>query len=202
MKRKIIAYGLILAGAVPVLIQLILYFAGRLGTPIQINDEKLYNFYYKYGFGLVIFGFFAGIVMIVIGMNMLKKDKMTAKELNDEGDLMQGERLVLRHSTSSSIVTVTNMRVRYYGYYTKDLRRSATNLPDSDREDYPVNEIHTVKSLRNADMVRKSFIKVKGDWGIQLQMKNGTVINIPAADADTLSNRIDIILKGFLHLQQ
>lgn len=194
MKRKLIAYGLLVAGAVPVLFRIIIYIAAVTGNPIVIENEKLYNFYNEYGVGMLIFGFFAGILMIVIGLTMLKKDRMKANELKDENDLLQGERVILRHSTQSSIVTVTNQRVRYYGYYTKDLRRSAANLPDSDREDYPVNEIHGVKSLRNADMA-KSFIKVKGDWGIQLQMKNGSLVNIPASDADTLSNRIDIVLK-------
>lgn len=45
-------------------------------------------------------------------------------------------------------------------------------------------------------MFNSSVFKLKGYWGIQLMMKNGRTINIPAyGDAETLSNRIDITLK-------
>ncbi|MGE5406560.1 MAG: hypothetical protein ACM3NR_02510 [Methanosarcina sp.] len=50
--------------------------------------------------------------------------------------------------------------------------------------------------MKNSEMFKNSVIKVKGYWGIQMVMKNGRTINIPAyGDAETLSNRIDITIK-------
>jgi hypothetical protein len=194
MKRKLIAYGLIVLGGIPVLVKIILTIMGRLDQPLVINNEKLYNFYVENGVGITIGGFFIGIIMIVIGRMMLKKDKAASLEAEDEKHLNEGERVIFRQSTQESIVTVTNQRVRYYGFFTKDIKKNVINVPETDREDYLIKDIHTVKAVTNSDIL-KGRIKIKGNWGIQLGMKNGAIVNIPASKNEELANRIDIVIK-------
>jgi hypothetical protein len=196
MKRKLIAYGLIIVGAIPVIIKVALTFMARTDMNLEVNNEGFVKFYNEYGTGIIIGGFFAGIIMIVIGYMMLKKDRTVVMEMKDEADLDENERIVLKHKSQDSIVTVTNQRVRYYGFYTKDVKNKIKDAPDSDREDYRISDIQSVKSMLNSEMFKSSVIKLKGYWGIQMVMKSGKVVNIPAyGDAETLSNRIDITIK-------
>lgn len=78
MKNKLIAWALIIIGAVPVLVNCLLYMMARLDYSITIRDQSQYDFYVKYGIGTILTAFFAGILMIVIGTIMLKKEKQSS----------------------------------------------------------------------------------------------------------------------------
>lgn len=109
-------------------------------------------------------------------------------------DLIDGERLIHKQKGNSSIVTVTNQRIRYYGYYTSELSRSVSNLPISDREDYLLSDVSRVKAINSSDLMKVWFGR-DSKWGVRLEMKDGRIINIPASDQDVLANNIDIALR-------
>jgi hypothetical protein len=194
VKRKLIAWILIISGFIPVIFKSILYLMARLDYSVTIESRKLYDFYSAYGTGIIITAFFAGIVMIVAGLTMLKKEKYSRMATVEDKDLNVGERLIHKQNGDSSIVSVTNQRVRYYGFYTKELSNSVKNLPDSDREDYMISDILSVKAINSSDLM-KVWFGLDSKWGIQLKMKNGKIINIPASGQDILAGHIDVVIR-------
>lgn len=194
MKKKLIAWVLIIAGFIPVVLKSVLYFMARLDYSFTIGSQKLYDFYSAYGAGIILAAFFAGIVMIVAGLTMLKKEKYSRMATDEDKDLNEGERLIHKQNGDSSIVTVTNQRVRYYGFYTKQLSNSVKNLPDSDKEDYKISDIRSVKAINSSDLM-KVWFGLDSKWGIRLEMKNGKTINIPASGQDILAGHIDVVIR-------
>lgn len=192
MNKKLKAYLLIGFGCIPVLIKIVIQVMSRTGQTIVFHNQKLYNLYAGYATGAIILGFFIGILMIVIGTMILKKEK--ARELTslEEHELNEGERLVYKKIGGVAIVTVTNQRLRYYRFLKND-RETIKNLP-AEREDFSIAGIKSVKVVGINDIM-KSWIKVKSKWGIQLELKDGRIVNIPIEEQEVLANHIDNLTK-------
>lgn len=194
MNKKLIAWLLIIPGGALVAVYMVLNIMGRLEMKIEIENENFLNFYREYGVGTLLGMFVAGIIMIVIGRMILKKEKTLKIEETEEHELKPGESIVFKQSGSTSLVIVTNQRVRYYGFMTKDLGNTYTNLPASDREDYEHNFIKSVRAVSNGDLL-KSRLGRKAKFGVQLELKDGRIVNMPVASQDDVALRIGNAMK-------
>lgn len=176
-------------GGVLVALWMALRILGGLEIKIEMN-QKQYVFYQNYGIGLILGGFVVGIILIIVGRTILKKENQRLREEKDEKELDPGENVIYKKSGSSAMVIVTNKRVRYYGYLTKEIRKSVSTAPDSDREDYEFSSIKFVKPVLVNDVVKSRFTSKRG-WGVKLELNDGRVVHIPVEDQDEVANRID-----------
>ncbi|HAN78439.1 MAG TPA: hypothetical protein DCQ31_12070, partial [Bacteroidales bacterium] len=125
------------------------------------------------------------------------KIKITERSELDDREMSSGERIIIKQSARNAILTVTDKRLRYYGVYTKNLRKNIDNLPVSDKEDFLIENILSVQAV-NAGAVNKNVFAKMGNvkWGIQLTFKNGSILNIPINNQEEVANEIKkLILK-------
>ncbi len=192
-----IAWVLIIIGFVPIIVKVILSIAAGIDYPIQfqIENESVVAIFKEYGVGIIIGSYFAGILMVVIGFMILKKERIIKAANRDASNLDDGETLIHKQTGDNSIITITNKRVRFYGVYVKNLRYSSTNLPDSDKEDFLLTNISKVRPVNFSDVGSNRLAKKNpAKWGIQLQLKDGRIVNLPITEQDIVSGQIEQLI--------
>jgi hypothetical protein len=194
MKKKIIAYSLIVLGALPIIGKIIYTILARSNQTIIINNDFIVDLFSKYGAGIVIGSFLVGVILMVVGFYMLKKEKSRTNSEEDELNMNADENVVLKQVGSVSIVIITNKRVIFYGFFIDNLRKSIPNLPWSNKAEYTIDEIQSVKAINSNDLTNKKT-PINAKWGIQLELKEGKIVNIPISEQDIVALHIDRLVK-------
>ena len=134
--------------------------------------------------------------MMVVGWLILKKERIVAQSVRDERNLNPEEVVVFKQVGDISIVTVTNQRVRFYGTGVSNLRYSATNLPASDKEDYYITEIKSVRAINSTEFSSRKLVKkYSSAWGIQLVLNNHITVNIPVTEQEKVAAHISQLIR-------
>lgn len=193
--KKILAWVFILIGVIPIAINVILSAFDEGEFSIQVNDPQTYDFLSKNLDLIMVLGYFGGIILITAGILILRNEKMKRISGLAESDLEPGEYIVNKSTDFVCHVYITNTRVRYIGAMTKELRRSAVNLPITDKEDYLMSDIKSVKAVLASDVASNFLAKRnKSNWGIQLELKDGTIVNIPVKNHLIIAGQIEQFL--------
>lgn len=187
MKKKLIAYGLIILGVLPIIGKIIF-------TVLARGNNHFVDLFSKFGNGFIFIIYFIGVILMIIGFYMLKKEKFKTKSEQEELDMNADENVVLKQVGSVSIVIITNKRVIFYGLFIDNLRKSVPNLPASNKMEYTIDEIQSVKAINSSDLTNtKTPINAK--WGIQLELEEGKIVNIPISEQDIVAQHIDRLVK-------
>jgi hypothetical protein len=194
MKKKLIAYCLIILGALPIIGRIIFAVLAEQNQPIYINNDFIVDLFSKYGAGIIIGSYFIGLIIMVVGFYMLKKEKFKSKSEQDELNMDGDEHIVLKQVGSVSIVIITNKRVIFYGFFIDNLRKSVPNLPASNKMEYTIEEIQRVNAINSSDLTSKKT-PINAKWGIQLELKEGKIVNIPISEQDMVAQNIDRLIK-------
>lgn len=194
MKKKLIAYCLIILGALPIIGRIIFAVLAEQNQPIYINNDFIVELFAKYGAGIIIGSYFIGLIIMVVGFYMLKKEKFKSKSEQDELNMDGDEHIVLKQVGSVSIVIITNKRVIFYGFFIDNLRKSVPNLPASNKMEYTIDEIQSVKAINSLDLTNKKT-PINAKWGIQLELKESKIVNIPISEQDIMVQQIDRLVK-------
>lgn len=187
MKKKLIAYVLIILGVLPIIGKIIF-------TVLARGNNHFVDLFSKFGSGFIFIIYFIGVILMIIGFYMLKKEKFKTKSEQEELDMNADENVVLKQVGSVSIVIITNKRVIFYGLFIDNLRKSVPNLPASNKMEYTIDEIQSVKAINSSDLTNtKTPINAK--WGIQLELEEGKIVNIPISEQEIVAQHIDRLVK-------
>lgn len=175
--KKTIGWGLVILG----LIDLIMWL---------VDD---------YGFTHIIFGPEAkgGPWLIMIaGFYLISRDKAKKLESDLDKSMLEGETILAKSRGTSTILTVTNMRIRFIGYSGMDnMRNNSKDVPDVDQVDYWLTDIKEVKPVKSSEIAKFKIGKViSTNWGIQLTFKDNKIINLLCKDSETITLHVKSIL--------
>jgi hypothetical protein len=180
MNKKMIAWILIALGA----LDIIVWFIDGWGWTNYLFGDNVFT---KYAWGILIFG----------GFYMLKKENALYKAKIDDLDLNENETIIHKQTGNAAIVTVTNERVRFRGYSMDDVRKSSKGLPEGEIAEYQFSEIEKVQPVKSSEVAKFKIGKlVSLNWGVQLNLKDGNIINIPISDSELVAKHIEKQLKG------
>jgi len=192
MKKKIIAFSLIVLGALPIIGKIMLTVFQH--QQIIIHNDFIIWLFKNYGVAVILSAFIIGVILMCTGFYMLKKENFRSKSDENEQNLNPGETIIHKQIGYVSIVTITNQRVFFYGFYIDNLRRSVPNIPLYNKMEYPIAEIKSVRAVSSSDLAdRKMLISAK--WGIQFELENGKIVNIPISGQDIVAQEIDKLIK-------
>jgi hypothetical protein len=145
-----------------------------------------------YGFTHLIFGPQAKggpWLMLIAGFYLLSRDK--AKKLENELDksMLENETILAKSRGASTILTVTNMRIRFIIYSDMDnMRKNSKDVPEENQIDYWLTEISDVKPVKSSEIAKYKIGKlVSTNWGIQLTFKDGKIINLLCKDSEAMA---------------
>ncbi|MEI8096442.1 MAG: hypothetical protein WCG80_19695 [Spirochaetales bacterium] len=179
MGMVILAWALIVAGLADIGQWLV---EGGGWTNYLFGDNELT----KYGWSIFII---VGITILVI---RARKSKAMKSAQLDDVDLEEGEAVVHRQFSNSSLITVTNRKVRYHIYMgIDDLRKSINDIPDDEKSQVLFSDLVSAKVVKSSDVSRIALGKMmKNIWGVQLILKSGKIWNIPTTDAELVAKHI------------
>lgn len=182
MKKKIIAYFLIVFGALPLLSKIFF-------TALSSGNQQAADMFPKFGNGFILIIYIIGAILMIMGFYILKKQKFITKSEQLEKNLNIGEKVISKHIGNASILTITNQRILFYGFYIDNLRKSVADLPKSNYEFYPLEEISSVKPINTNDLAQNKQL-VSAKWGVQIGLKNGKIVNIPISEQELVAQQI------------
>jgi hypothetical protein len=116
-----------------------------------------------YGFTHLIFGPQAKggpWLMLIAGFYLLSRDK--AKKLENELDksMLENETILAKSRGASTILTVTNMRIRFIIYSDMDnMRKNSKDVPEENQIDYWLTEISDVKPVKSSEIAKYKIVK-------------------------------------------
>lgn len=186
MKKRIIAYILILLGVLPILSKILI-------SALYSGNQQMTVMLSRLGNGFIFSTYIIGAILMIIGFYMLKKEKFRSKSEEEEQNLNEGEKVVFKQVGGVSILTITNQRILFYGFYVDGMRKSITNLPPTNKVEYPIAEIVSVKPINSGDLADSKQL-VSAKWGVQISMKNGKIINIPISEQDVVAQQIEKLI--------
>jgi hypothetical protein len=153
-----------------------------------------------YGFTHIIFGPQAKggpWLMMIAGFYLISRDK--AKKLESELDksMLEGETVLAKSRGASTIITITNKRIRFIGFSGMDnMRNNSKDVPELDQVDYWLADIKNVKPVKSSEIAKFKIGKViSTNWGIQLVFKDDSLINLLCKDSETIALHIKSLLE-------
>lgn len=134
--------------------------------------------------------------LISLGLVMLRwgaaQQTALAEESCEDAHLPNDETVVHREVSMSSVLTVTNRRVRFKGGADMEaVRTAAKDCPAKDADAWRLEDIEAVQVLQASDVLASGFAQNVGAvmaeflpkawtlWGVGLRLRDGTQVNIP-----------------------
>jgi hypothetical protein len=128
-------------------------------------------------------------LMMIVGFYLISKDK--AKKLESELDksMMEGETILAKSRGASTILTVTNKRIRFIGFGDmENMRMNSKDVPAEDQVDYWLTEITDVQSVKSTEIAKFKIGKIiSTNWGIQLKLNDGNIVNLQCKDSEVMA---------------
>lgn len=191
MKKKLIGWLLTGIGFIFVAVYVLIRIIAELDISIKIDNPFLYDLMSNHGVEVILGTFGLGLLLMVIGLFILGMQRIFTQADKAVQNLPPDEVLIHRQEAKNSIVLVTTKRVFYFGIFTKNLKYSTANIPASDKEIYNLSDIANVRAVAVSDAGNNPLAKRnKAQFGIQLTLKNQTIINIPASEGELLASVI------------
>lgn len=134
-----------------------------------------------------------GWIMIAVGLWLWKRvSAQEQSELDDIQDLVQGEEIVHKQTSSRSIVTLTSQKIIYRAYNVDDeFVANHENVASEEKMLFPYSDIDSVNPVKVKDVASTRAGKLVGmSFGVSLTMKNGTIYNLPISKAELVSAHI------------
>jgi hypothetical protein len=168
--KKIIGYSLIILGVIDLVMWLV--------------DD--------YGFTHLMFGPQAKggpWLMMIAGFYILSRDKAKKLENDLDKSMLENETILAKSRGASTILTVTNMRIRFIIYSDmENMRKNTKDVPEENQVDYWLSEITDVKPVKSSEIAKYKIGKlVSTNYGIQLTFKDGKIINLLCKDSATMA---------------
>ncbi len=178
MNKKIIYYGLIVAGALDLLIWVLNGFSfGWIELIVGVNVIS------KYG----------AWIMIASGIWLLKKENAKEmSEIDSISDLEQGEEIIYKNTGNSTIITLTNKKLIYRGFNVEDKTlKYHDNVVQLEKAIFQYDEIENIFPVKVKDIANTKLGKLSGfEFGVSLQLKEGSTINLPCSKSELICAHI------------
>lgn len=182
MNRKIIYYGLIVAGALDLIIWAITGFEfGWLEFVVGVN------FISKQG----------AWIMIALGLWLLRKESAKEKsDVDDISDLEEGEEIIHKQVNTATIITVTNKKLIYRCFdEMDDTTKNHNNVLVDEKVIISFGDIDSVKPVKTKETAKtKLGGALNGNFGIQIKLRDGNVHNLPTGKGELICAHISRFL--------
>lgn len=172
---KILYYALIILGALDIIIWLLTGF--ETGWIDIFGVEPLS----RHGWWL----------MIGTGIYFLSKQKAKEKsEIEDVKDLEEGEQIVYKNVSASTIITLTTKKIIFRAFDNQSLDGIAKNFENvivDEKRIFLNDEITSVKSVKCKDIAKRKIGKLNStEFGISLVLKNGETANLMTSKSELI----------------
>jgi hypothetical protein len=172
--KKNIGYILVILG---ILHYLLFFFNGRTFGWLE------------FVFGVNIISQYGAGFMIAFGVELIRRGRGQEKsEIDLVLDLNDGEEIIYKNTGSVSIIILTTKKIIYRAFAVTDTTiEMNNNVFPYEKGTFQYSDINNVSPIKVKDIAKSKLGKLSGlKFGISLNMKDGNIINLPAAKSELI----------------
>ena len=178
MNKKLIYYSLICLGALDLILWILNDFSfGWLELIVGVNVISEWGAW----------------LMIATGIWLFKKEDAKEKsEIDAVADLEPGEEIIFKNSCVATIVTLTSKNIIYRAFDVGDAYiKNYDNVIADEKAIFHYSDINSASPVKVKDIANTKLGKLSGfEFGISLNLKNGTTVNLPISKSELICAHI------------
>lgn len=149
-------------------------------------------------FGVNVISQYGAMIMIAFGLDLIRREHGQEKsEIDLVLDLDDGEEIIYKNVGSKTIITLTTKKIIYRAFAVNDTTiKNHNNVFSYEKGTFQYSDINNVSPIKVKDIAKSKLGKLSGfEFGISLNMKDGNVINLPAAKSELICAHLSKFIK-------